>query len=394
MGVLPARYPPRGGLELSVPTRGDLAPALGLAALGFVEIWLLPSQGPSVAQRVLETAVVLVVAACFAVRRAAPLGVSVLTMVLLTVTTVALSDSRAWAIAVLILMSYTASRHAGWTGAGLAVALGVLYGAVITSLEGSGGFWLIVGNALFMLCLMVLVPCAGGLALARREELARHDADQAVEAERTRIARELHDVVGHALGVIVVQAEGERAILTEGAADSTRETLAAIAQCARDALDDVRRLLVVMRSAESLDSLRPQPGLSELPRLLESVEIAGLPTDLVIEGHPRLLSSAVELSAYRVVQEALTNTLRHSQGASAYVAVRYADDEVVIDVIDDGRPTSDRQSRGFGLLGMRERVALFGGQVQVGTRPGGGFGVHVNLPTGGGARDDASRPRV
>jgi len=358
--------------------------------LGLVEVWLLPSQGPSVAQRVLESVVLLVIAGCFAFRRAA-LGVSVLTMVLLTVTTVAVSDSRAWAIAVLILMSYTASRHAGWTGAELAVALGVLYGAVITSLEGPGGFWMIVGNTLFMLCLMVLVPCAAGLALARREQLAYHDADQAVEEERTRIARELHDVVGHALGVIVVQAEGERAVLTEGAADSTRETLAAIAQCARDALDDVRRLLVVMRSA---DSLGPQPGLGELPRLLASVESAGLPTDLVIEGHARPLSTAVDLSAYRVVQEALTNTLRHSRDASAHVAVRYGDDEIIIDVTDDGRATSDRQSRGFGLLGMRERVALFGGHVEVGARPEGGFGVHVNLPTGGGARDDASRPRV
>jgi signal transduction histidine kinase len=212
-----------------------------------------------------------------------------------------------------------------------------------------------------------------------------------VEEERTRIARELHDVVGHALGVIVVQAEGERAVLDVGAADSTRETLAAIAQCARDALDDVRRLLVVMRSA---DSLGPQPGLGELPRLLEGVETAGLPTNLVIEGQPRPLSSAVDLSAYRVVQEALTNTLRHARGASAHVAVRYVEDEVIIDVVDDGPAASDRKSRGFGLLGMRERVALFGGHVETGALPGGGFAVHVNLPTGNGARDDASRPRV
>jgi signal transduction histidine kinase len=359
--------------------------------LGSVEIWLPPSQGLSTAERVLETALVMLIAGCFVFRRGAPLVVTVLTMVLLTVATVAVLDSRAWAIAVLILMSYSASRHAGWTGAGLAVALGIIYGAVITSLEGPTGFWTILGNTLFMLCLMVLVPCAAGLALARREQLTEHDVDEAVEGERTRIARELHDVVGHALGVIVVQAEGERAVLVEGAADSTREALAAIAQCAREALDDVRRLLVVMRSA---DSLGPQPGLSELPRLLESVETAGLPTDLVIEGHPRPLSTAVDLSAYRVVQEALTNTLRHSRGACAHVAVRYADEEVIIDVVDDGRAAADRQSRGFGLLGMRERVALFGGQVEVGARPGGGFGVHVNLPTGGGARDDASRPRV
>jgi signal transduction histidine kinase len=391
MGVLPARYPPPGGLKYSFPTRRDLALTFGLAALGFVEIWLLPSQRPSTGQRVLETAVLLGVAGCFAFRRAAPLGVSVLTMVLLTLTTVAVSDSRAWAVAVLILMSYTASRYAGWAGAGLAVALGVLYGAVITSLEGSGSFWLVVGNTLFMLCLMVLVPCAAGLALGRREQLAHHDADQAVEEERTRIARELHDVVGHALGLIVVQAEGERAVLIEGVPDSTQETLAAIAQCARDALDDVRRLLVVMRSEHSMG---PQPGLSELPRLLESVETAGLSTDLVIEGHPRALPTAIDLSAYRVVQEALTNTLRHSHGGSAHVAIHYADDEVIIDVFDDGRASTDRQSRGFGLLGMRERVALFGGEVKAGARPGGGFGVHVNLPTRGGARDAASRPRV
>jgi signal transduction histidine kinase len=391
MGVLPARYPPRGGLQPSVPTRGDLVPPLALACLGVVEIWLLPSRGPTMTQLVLESALLLVISGCFAFRRAAPLGVAVLTMVLLAVTTVGVSPSRAWAIAVLILMSYTASRHAGWTGAGLAVALGLLYGVVITSLEGAGDFWMIVGNTLFMLCLMVLVPCAAGLALARREQLAHHDADQAVEEERTRIARELHDVVGHALGVIVIQAEGERAVLTDAAAESTRETLAAIAQCARDALDDVRRLLVVMRSA---DSLGPQPGLSELSRLLESVGSAGLPTDLVIEGRPRPLPTAVDLSAYRVVQEALTNTLRHSRDANAHVAVRYADEEITIEVIDDGRATSDRQSRGFGLLGMRERVALFGGQVEVGARPDGGFGVHVILPTGGGVRDDASRPGV
>jgi signal transduction histidine kinase len=237
----------------------------------------------------------------------------------------------------------------------------------------------------------VFIPCAGGLALRRREQLGHADADRAVDMERIRIARELHDVVGHALGVIVVQADGELALLPDGTADSTRETLSAIAQCAREALDDVRRLLVIMRSEGSID---PQPGLADLPRLLAGMTAAGLPCGLLIEGTTRPLPTAVDLSAYRVIQEALTNTLRHSREANARVRICYLGDAVVIDVTDDGQAISGHQPRGFGLLGMRERVAMFGGQVQVGGRPEGGFAVHVNLPTGGGLGDAAARPRL
>jgi signal transduction histidine kinase len=213
-----------------------------------------------------------------------------------------------------------------------------------------------------------------------------------VEEERVRIARELHDVIGHALGVIVVQAEGERAVLPNEGPDSTRETLGAIAQIAHEALNDVRRLLLVMRSTD--DRLGPQPGLADLPRLLDGMAAAGLPTELVIEGDPGPLPPAVDLSAYRVVQEGLTNSLRHSRNAQALVLLRYTGDEIVIEVTDDGQAVPSDGSRGFGLLGMRERVAVFGGQIATGPRMGGGFGVEVHLPSGGRRSDDPSRARV
>lgn len=366
----------------------DVALAIGLAAIGLVEIWLTPSQGLSMAERAVESVVLVVVAGCFVFRRAAPLIVAAVVMLLLAVVTIVVIDGRAWAVAVLVFMAYSTARHAGWTGTAFAVVTAVVYAGVISMIEDRTDIWQLLGNSLFMLVLMVFIPCAAGLALRRREQLASADADRAVEEERIRIARELHDVVGHALGVIVVQADGELALLPDGTTESTRETLAAIAQCARDALDDVRRLLVVMRSEASTG---PQPGLADLPRLLTGMNAAGLPCNLVIEGAPRPLSTAVDLSAYRVIQEALTNTLRHSREAKARVLINYINDAIVIDVIDDGRALSGQQPRGFGLLGMRERVALFGGQVQAGSRPEGGFAVRVNLPTRGGYGDAVAR---
>jgi signal transduction histidine kinase len=249
-----------------------------------------------------------------------------------------------------------------------------------------------VGNFSFYLALTVLIPWSAGVALRRREQLSRYDAEQAVDDERERIARELHDVVGHALGVIVVQADGERALLPPDVPDTTRETLASIAYIAREALDDVRRLLVIMRTTG--DALGPQPGLADVPRLVDGMAAAGLPAELVIEGDPRPLPPAVDLSAYRVVQEGLTNCLRHSRNARARVVVRYMAEAIDIEVSDDGQAISNGESRGFGLLGMRERVALFGGSVHAGPRPTGGFTVSVQLPNTGRPSDAPARPRV
>jgi signal transduction histidine kinase len=373
------------------PTRNDLLLSLGFGLLGLAEIWLTPARGLSVGERVAESAVLAIVAGVFALRRVRPTAAALVVLVLLAAVSVAVTESRAWDIGVVMLAMYSAARHSGRIGAVSVLGAGAAYGALVTSLEGYEGLWSSVGNYLFYFVLMVLTPWGAGRALRRRVELSADDAERAVEEERIRIARELHDVVGHALGVIVVQAEGERAQLPAGAPDSTRETLGEIAREAHEALDDVRRLLLVMRSEGALG---PQPGLADLPRLLEGMSSAGLPTVLTVSGPPRPLPSGVDLSAYRVVQEALTNSLRHSRDAHARVVLRYVADEIDIEVTDDGRPVLTGESRGFGLLGMRERVALYGGRVDAGPRPGGGFGVHVRLPTGGSVRHDAARARV
>jgi signal transduction histidine kinase len=372
------------------PTRIDYVLSLVLATLGLAEIWFTPS-GLSEAQRTGESAGLVLVAAVLLFRRRAPTATAIVSLALLVAMGIAWSDSWLWAIAAVMYACYSGARFSGPRGALAVLAAAVAAGLVITSLEDNDGIWMFLGNFLFLLGLMELFPWAAGLALRQRHELSQRDAERAVEDERVRIARELHDIVGHALGVIVVQADGERALLPPEAADSTREALAAIAQQARDALDDVRRLLRVMRADSTLG---PQPGLDDVPRLLEGMASAGLPAALVVVGKPRQLPPGVDLSAYRVVQEALTNTMRHSRDAHAWVTLRYTREEIEIEISDDGRSIQTKGSRGFGLLGMRERVALFGGSLEAGPRPAGGFRVSVHLPTRGGVGDDAARAGV
>ena len=300
------------------------------------------------------------------------------------------TDSYGWLIAGMMLTAYSAGRHATTRGALIVLAALVAYGVYVNTLE-EGTVWEFIGNLLFLLALMVVIPWGAGVALHHRQRVGDAEVEKATESERLRIARELHDIVGHALGVIVIQAEGERATLP-AEADSTRKTLATIAQTARDALDDVRRLVTVMR--EDTDRVVPQPGLGEVRQLVDGVTAVGVPCVLVIDGEPRELPAGVDLSAYRVIQEALTNTVRHGLDARARVTVRYTDRGVDITVEDDGRPAPGSSSRGFGLLGMRERVGLYGGTVEAAPRAGGGFAVRVHLPTQEEATDADSRARL
>jgi signal transduction histidine kinase len=373
------------------PACSDYMISLGFAAVALVEIAVTPSAGLSVPERVSESAVAILIGGCFLFRRLYPVWSALLVLGLLSGGSVAWTDGRVWDIAAVMLASYACARHASSAGSWVELAAAAAYGLLVCSLEPSDDAWMYIGNFLFVMGLMVAIPWAAGRALRRRQELSRSDAEKAVDGERARIARELHDVVGHALGMIVVQAEGERAQLDPDAPESTRETLATIAQGARDALDDVRRLLAMMRVDNDLG---PQPGLRDVPRLLEGLSSAGLPIELQVSGASRQLPAGVDLSAYRVVQEALTNVLRHSRDAHARVLLSYDPDAIGIEVIDDGKPAPSKESRGFGLLGMRERVALFGGRIETGPRPGGGFGVHVHLPTRGGGVDDTARTRV
>jgi signal transduction histidine kinase len=214
-----------------------------------------------------------------------------------------------------------------------------------------------------------------------REELAR----RAVVEERLRLARELHDVVAHAMSVIAVQS-GVGAHIATTQPKEARRSLAAIEATSRAALEELRRLLGVLRQEnEPKGDLAPVPGLANLDGLLAEAAKAGLAVRLQVNGTRPPLPAGVDLSAYRIVQEALTNVVKHAGSARAQVVVGYGDQEVRVEIIDDGRgavtSVSDgRVGSGHGLIGMRERVQAFGGDLQTGPRPGGGFRVAARLP--------------
>jgi signal transduction histidine kinase len=219
----------------------------------------------------------------------------------------------------------------------------------------------------------------------RRAQLAERERDlaarEAVVEERARIARELHDAIAHNVSMMVVQAGAERRVLAEEQS-STREVLQTIEGVGRNALTEMRRLVGMLRSDGS-DPLAPQPRLDDLATLVTQVREAGLPVELHVEGEPRDLPVGIELSAYRIVQEALTNALKHAGDAHASVNVRYGADSLELEIVDDGPGApapSPAGSGGHGLAGMRERVALYGGSLDAGRRPSGGFAVRVLLP--------------
>ena len=222
----------------------------------------------------------------------------------------------------------------------------------------------------------------------RAEERARRTeehARRAVEEERSRITRELHDVLAHSVSVMTVQSSAVRRLLLPEQ-DRERQALLSVEETGRQALAEMRRLVGIMRDEEELPALAPQPGLGTLPALVEQVRHSGLPVELSVEGEPVRLPAGVDLSAYRIVQEALTNTLKHAGPARAWVSVRYEDEDVEISVENDGSSDGAAEAVGHGLVGMRERVALCGGELRCGPRPGGGFTISARLPVAGSAR--------
>jgi signal transduction histidine kinase len=204
-------------------------------------------------------------------------------------------------------------------------------------------------------------------------------ARAAVVVERGRIARELHDVVAHNVSMMVVQA-GAAASVLRGEQPSVQNALDVIAATGRETVDDMRTLLGVLRSADDPASLKPQPGLGDLEQLAHGVREAGLPVTVCIEGVRRPLPPALELSAFRIVQEALTNALKHAGPAHALVTVRYTGGGVELEIADSGCGPSASPGNGHGLVGMRERVTMFGGELQTGPSGLGGFEIRARLP--------------
>jgi signal transduction histidine kinase len=213
-----------------------------------------------------------------------------------------------------------------------------------------------------------------------RAERLETEREAVLREERARIARELHDVIAHSVSVIVVQAGAAEQIVEEDP-EKARLALHAIRATASDALGEMRRLLGILRAAGDELSLAPQPSVAELEPLLAQARAGGLAVELRVEGTPRLLAPGIDLAAYRIVQEALTNTRKHARASRATVALRYASAMLEIDIRDDGtEPASDSQD-GHGLVGMRERVGLYNGALEVGRGDGGGFVVRAVLPT-------------
>jgi signal transduction histidine kinase len=225
-----------------------------------------------------------------------------------------------------------------------------------------------------------------GYYAALEDRAARLEAERdaqakiATAAERARIARELHDVIAHHVSVMVVQADGAGYAL-RSSPETTATALRAISDTGRQALNEMRRLLGVLRSEGDQAQLAPMPGLSELRELLDQARSAGLAVTYTLTGTPRELPEGAELAAYRVVQESLTNTRKHAGlAASATVTLRYQSAGLTVEVTDDGFASPPADTTGHGLAGMRERIAMYGGTVEAGPLAGGGFGVRAHLP--------------
>ena len=290
-----------------------------------------------------------------------------------------------------LVATYSAAVHLrGRRGdlADLLVMAAIVASAAIGASKDSGGT---VGTNLLVALVSLTVLFRGAWFAGRRTQQRRDreraaivEREQHAQAElrdeRARIARELHDVVAHAMSVIVLQARGARHSLLERP-DEAREAIEAVERAASQGLAEMRRLLGSLREDEATADLAPQPSLGELDGLFADIRSAGLPVELRVEGATREVPAGTSLCAYRIIQEALTNTLKHAGSAGAEVLVRYERDALEVEVSDTGN--GDRtvaSAAGQGLDGMRERVAILGGQLRTGPRRQGGYLVSARLP--------------
>ncbi|HTU31036.1 MAG TPA: histidine kinase [Solirubrobacteraceae bacterium] len=264
----------------------------------------------------------------------------------------------------------------------------ILPGIAVGVFHISGDAEVKLGNFAFAAIILGGVWVAGRLVRLRTREasrLAREgerlEAERlvAVSEERARIARELHDVIAHSVSVMVIQAEAAQEVLKQ-APHLVVAPLGAIQETGRQAMVEMSRLVGLLREDGQELGLAPQPGLSELHTLRCEVGRAGLPVSLRIEGEPRQIPIGVDLAAYRILQEALTNTIKHAGPAHAEVTIRYGPDSLELEVIDDGSGTGNGHVGGHGLVGMRERVSVFGGELDAGARPERGYAVRARLP--------------
>jgi signal transduction histidine kinase len=341
--------------------------------------------------RAVNALAILLYPALLLVRRRAPLAAwlgMVAGSVAYTALLTPIPDLSAPVLA-LIAGSYACAAYSHQRPAQVGLLAGVLAVPAVNLAWGKGA----LHDAIFPIAFFITAPWLMGRAIRHRsalnraleekaERLAAEQEDRerrAVADERTRIARELHDVVAHNVSVMVIQASAAGRVV-ERDPRRAAESAALIERTGREALGEMRRLFGTLGRADADIALEAQPTLARVEELAATARTAGLEVEVSVEGEPVELPAGLDLAAYRVVQEALTNSLRHAGPARASVVVRYLPRRLEIEILDDGRGATETDGGGRGLVGMRERVALYGGELRVGGRSEGGFAVRATIP--------------
>lgn len=374
--------------------RVDVAVAAVLLTISLIDIWALSYARHPLA----ATSVSVTVAVCVAVRRrwllwalpAAVAAVAVKTAIY------GLSGPAGPGGVQGSLMGLLVFYGAGAYLQGRRAILGLLGGLTITSISALGTAGEVAPNVLWNDIVIAALPWFIGRTIqersargaAARERAERLDSEHemhtrvAALAERARLAREIHDVVAHSVSVMVIQAGGARTVM-HGEPQRAEEALLSVERAGREALAELRRLLGALGDSERMRELAPQPGLEDLDELIARTRCAGLAASISVTGEPVAVPPGLSLCAYRVVQEALTNTIKHAGAARAEVSVRWHGDALELEVADDGHgpdAQGELASTGHGLIGMRERAALHGGRIDTGPLAGGGFAVRARIP--------------
>ena len=377
-------------LRRAITAYGDAVLAGVFGLLYLAEIW---GESAFSGDRAESIPPALLFAAALAFRRRAPLlplATGVFVIEFSNLAAPALAETGAFLFG-MVLTLYSAGRYARGR---IALVCGVLIVATIPLAAIEPGQDFTFADLAFFV-MFAGGPWAVGRIVRHRTE-REHDlvgraaalelerdlkAEEAVADERARIARDLHDVVANSISVIVLQARGGRRRLSDDPSD-TREALDAIELSGEQALGEMRRLLGMLNE-DNGQPLGPQPSLARVDELVARLASAGLPVEVTVEGEPVELSPGIDVSAYRILQEGLTNALKHAGPARARVILRYAPTALELEILDDGNGSGDGGGSGHGLTGLRERVAVFGGELEAGERPEGGYAVRASLPLSG-----------
>jgi signal transduction histidine kinase len=370
------------------PLLADGALALVLFALGQAEVWVPFNTSLGHGSNALAAALGAVMTLSLAFRRLAPVAVAAVVAVP-TPLVAGFTPVRLLFFAgflPLLIVTYTLASRARTRGSLAAVALPF---AALLVAELEVAEFRKSGEVVFDWLWFSVAAAVGVVVRSRSLRAERSESrvasleverETVLREERARIARELHDVIAHSVSVIVVQAGAAEPLVDDDPAQA-REALRSIRSTASDALGEMRRLLGILRATGDELALNPQPSVAQLEPLLAQARATGLDINLQVEGEPRPLAAGVDLAAYRIVQEALTNTRKHGDATRAEVALRYTRSALEVEIIDNGTAEEVPANGGHGLVGMRERVALYEGTIDVGARDNGGFAVRAVLPT-------------